>query len=228
MMQRKLAWLFIALLCPMLSLAAGQQRDDYDESIPFWAGIGFGGGSITSDGLAPSGGRDVFTGNIEIGYRISRQFGLGVEYGLIVPTSGCRGMGCSPSKPEFAPDFSRWFLMGEYRPHDGGLRLRASAGVSTMCYRYYKGRRSTWDRFWDAVLFGNDGDDLSNDTSRRCKSLQALGAAVSVGYQWSLEDRGSLGLQLRGEAANYDASARAGTPDFKHRAAMMQLQFSFN
>lgn len=231
MIQRKLAWMLIAMLCPMLSAAATPDYSRYytDEGYPgWWAGIGAGGGSITSDSQAPSADRSAFTGNIEIGYRLSRNWGLGVEYGVIAPGHGCDREGCSTTSPDFAPDFTRWFLLGEYRPDNSGLRLRASAGVSYMCYSYFTGRRSAWNKFWDAVLFGSDGEYDVGDTKRSCNSLHTMGAALSVGYQWSTEGQSSVGLQLRGEAANYDASSKAGTPAFRHRAVMMQVQFNFN
>jgi hypothetical protein len=138
-----------------------------------------------------------------------------------------------PAGKNFAPDFTRWFLIGEYRPPgaDRGWRLRAGVGVSNMCYRHYKTTQSAWERFIEYLLFDDeDYYDYSADrTYWSCKSLSALGGSVSVGYQWELKDtRTSVGLQLRGEAANYAASTTAGTPAFRHRALMLQVQFNIN
>ncbi|MEJ0099649.1 MAG: hypothetical protein WDO12_07905 [Pseudomonadota bacterium] len=192
-----------------------------------WLAIGVGSGSIASAGPAPSASRDAFAFSIDTGYRINRQWGLGLEYGVLAPNGGCGGHHCTPADPDFAPDFSHWFLLAEQRPGDGGLRVRAGVGVSSMCYRYYRARDSGWHRFWQALIFDDDQDEGS--ISWHCKSLHALGAAASIGYQWALPDSlSSVGLQLRGEAANFAESSTAGTPAFHHRAVMLLVQFDIN
>ena len=212
------------MLAPALAAAGSTTYQDDLES-GAWLGLGLGGGKIATAGQAPSADRGVFTFNLDAGYRITPQWGIGFEFGVIGPTSGCDGLGCTPASPDFAPNFLHWFAVGEYRPDNTGWRLRAGAGFSTMCYRYYRSHTSALENFVN-VLLGGDG---STSDSISCHSLKAFGAAASIGYQWSL--RGSptsLGLQLRGEAANFSASTRAVTPAFHHRAVTLQLQLNMN
>jgi hypothetical protein len=100
-----------------------------------------------------------------------------------------------------------------------------------MCYSYYKTEGSGWEEFLEfleVVLF-DDHDDDSSGPHWNCKSLSALGGSVSVGYQWEIEhSRTSIGVQLRAEAANFAASNKAGTPAFRHRAVMLQIQLNLN
>jgi hypothetical protein len=231
-MRKLLVLLAGALLCPVLAGAQVRQpRDlpDYQYLVqPLWVGAGFGGGKITSRAPAPSAGRDAFSFSFDAGIRITPQWGAGFEFGMVGPNGGCGGHHCGPSDRDFAPDFSHWFLMAEHRSRDDdGLRLRAGIGVSSMCYDYYRTSGSSFGRFLEAVFFEDDYDDDS--THWDCKSIQAFGASVSVGYQLPVSDDGSsIGLQLRGEAANFAASGTAGTPRFRHRAITLQIQLNIN
>jgi hypothetical protein len=130
---------------------------------------------------------------------------------------------------DFAPNFTHWFLVAENRPLER-LRLRAGVGVSGMCYSFHETRSSDFERFLEYLFFGDDDSYYDGSTHWECKSsLKALGGSVSIGYQWPLPDPGSsIGLQLRGEAANFAASSTAGTPAFRHRAVTLQIQLNIN
>lgn len=229
-MRRHLV-LLIALLAP--ALAGAQSRTyaaDFEEH-RFWVGVGLGYGTIKSDVRSRSVDRKLVSLGIDAGYRIAPEWGLGLEFGAVIPTSGCDGLGCSPSLPGFAPNFTHWFLLGEYRPGNSGMRVRLGAGPSWMCYRYYETNVSTWEKILDAILLGDEQDGSGEPgRSRRCKHLKAFGASASVGYQWRLggEAPTSLGVRVRGEAANYAASSKAATPAFHHRALMLELQLGLN
>jgi hypothetical protein len=223
-MRKPLVLLVGLLLCPVL--AGAQTRYNVDQ--PFWLGVGIGGGRVNSDAPAPSAGHDTFAFTIDAGMRITPQWGIGLEYGRIAPGGGCGGHRCTPADHDFAPDFSHWFLLAEHRSgEDGAMRLRAGLGISGMCYHFYKTGNAS---FWEVLLAVVIADE-SDATIRHweCDSLHALGASVSLGYQWALPDSGSsIGLQLRGEAANFKASSSAGTPKFRHRAVTVQIQLNLN
>jgi hypothetical protein len=214
------AWL--ALLCPALAGAS-----DYDIELDSggWLGLGVGAGKMVSAPHAPSADRSGFAISLDGGYRFNRQWGLGLEFGVLTASDGCDGLGCTSATPGFAPNFLHWFAVGEYRPPGSGWRLRGAAGLSSMCYRWYKSRASALGKFVNALLGGNDPTEYSIS----CNSLKALGVSASVGYQWRLRDSpASLGVQLRGEAADFSASAKAGTQAFHHRGVTLQLQLSTN
>jgi hypothetical protein len=224
----KLRWLALSplLLWPALAAARSFALDE-DPGTPWWLGLGFGSGTITSTAPAPSADRSGIAASIDGGFRFSPEWGLGLEFGVVGPASGCNGRGCSYGEPHFAPDFTHWFLIGELRPGNGGMRLHVGAGLTSMCYSYYDAERPTWEVFLDAVIFGDPVDDMR--TTRQCDHLHAFGASASVGYQWPLRySHTSLGVQLRAEAANFAASTRALTPAFHHRALALQLQLNFN
>lgn len=221
-------------VCALLAapFADAQYRADYGtyneaEFAGWWLGVGLGTGSITSSAPAPSAQRDGFAANLDFGYRLTPSWGLGFEIGIIAPAGGCGARYCAPTDPQFAPNFAHWFGVSEWRPGNAGWRIRASAGLSTMCYDYYHSDNPGWATFWNVVLFGDV--QVGSVGSTRCRTLDALGAAVSVGYQWPLGESGtSMGLQLRGEAANFAASSEAGLPAFHHRALMLLLQMNLN
>jgi hypothetical protein len=239
-MKPRLLVLLGTLLCPVLAGAQVRSppqawpsqgdfsQGDFDDH-RLWLGLGIGGGSITSTAPAPSADRDSIAASIDVGVRITPEWGVGLEFGVVSPTSGCDGQGCAPVLPGFAPNFTRWFLLGEYRPGGAGMRIRAGAGLSSMCYRFYEtDHLSTWEIIGTALLGGDVDSDSGRGTG--CDRLRTFGAAVSVGYQWWLGEDApvSLGLQLRGETAKFAASSKARTPQFRHSAVMMQLQFIFN
>ncbi len=235
-MRKRCLWLAGLLLGPVLAHAA--QSPYFEDDLArdgYWLSMGIGGGKVGSTATAPSAGRDAIDFSVDTGIRLTPRWGIGLEYGIVAANSGCGGHHCTPSAPDFAPDFTRLFLIGEYRPpHDRGLRLRAGVGVSNMCYSYYKADGSSaWEDFLEflAIVLSDDYHyDRDHDgTHWSCKSLSALGGSVSVGYQWQIaRSNTSVGLQLRAEAANFAASSKAGTAAFHHRAAMLQVQLSFN
>ena len=218
-----------ALLAPALATADTRFHERDFDAHRHWLGFGLGYGSIGSDSPAPSADRKVISGSIETGYRLTPEWGLGVEFGVVAPTTGCDGKGCTALLPDFAPNFTRWFLLGEYRPGDSGMSIGLGAGLSLMCYRYYETDRWTWGQVVAALVFGDDGDG-ARGRATGCKRLGAFGASASIGYQWSLgeDEPATLGLRLRGETAKFAASPKANTPEFRHRAVMMQLQLIFN
>lgn len=226
-MRKPLVLLVGLLLCPLLAGAQSRYRS-YHVDQPYWLGIGFGGGGVNSDPPAPSSDRDSFAFSVDAGMRITPEWGIGLEYGLIAPNGGCGGHHCTAADPDFAPNFSHWFLVAEHRSgEDGGMRLRAGLGVTSMCHHYYRtGNASFWE-FLAAVFLSDDYDGTIRHWE--CDSLQAFGASASIGYQWALPDSGSsIGLQLRGETAKFAASSSAGTPKFRHRAVTVQIHLNLN
>jgi hypothetical protein len=216
----------LAAPCADAQYRAGYASYDDPADAGWWLGVGLGTGSITSAAPAPSAKRDGFAANLDLGYRLTPTWGLGFEIGVVAPTSGCGASHCAPNDPDFAPNFAHWFVVSEWRPGNAGWRLRASAGLSTMCYDHYYSDTG-WGTFWNVVLFGDL--QVGSVGSTRCRNLSALGGALSVGYQWPLGDSGtSMGLQLRGEAANFAASSQAGLPAFHHRALVLLLQLNVN
>ena len=211
-----------SLLCPLMANADGYELDPESS---FWVSGGLGAGQVVSGSHAPSADRSGFTLNIDVGRRFNSQWGLGLEFGAIAPSGGCDGLSCTTASPDFAPSFSHLFAVGEYRPANSGWRLRGGAGLSSMCYSWYKSHVNAFEKFINVLL----GEDDPTDYSVRCRNLTALGISAAVGYQFSFPDsHTSLGLQLRGEAANYSASAKAGLPAFHHRAVVLLAVLSFN
>jgi len=212
----------VMLLCPALAAAAGYQ---VDPEPPVWVGMGLGTGKVVSAAPAPSADHHGFVFSLDVGYRFNPQLGLGLEFGVIAPYHGCHRLGCTATSTDFAPGFHHWFAIGEFRPSNTGWRLRAGAGISTMCYEYYKSRESAFEKLINVFL----GGDVSTNYSISCNSLKAFGAGASIGYQWPVgRAAGSVGVQLRGETAKYAASAKAGTSAFRHRGVALQLQLNFN
>lgn len=198
---------------------------ELDPEASFWVGAGLGAGKVVSGSRAPSADRSGFALNIDVGRRFNSQWGLGLEFGAIAPSGGCDGLSCTSTSPDFAPSFSHFFAVGEYRPASSGWRLRGGAGLSTMCYSWYKRHANAFEKFIDVLL----GNDPPTDYSISCRTLSALGISAAVGYQWSLpRSDASLGLQLRGEAANFRASTKAGLPAFHHRAVVLMGVLSLN
>ncbi len=216
----------LLLLLPLPALSAGAIAPLEDSIQRWWAGIGVGGGSVESPAPAPSAGRRVLNGSVEVGYRLTPNWALGMELGAIAPVSGCRDMGCGNEQVDFAPSFNRLFAFGELRPRDSGLRLRAGVGMSRFCYARH------WDKdgwsLFDTLMVVFDSDYLYTDGSGawRCDgSRRALGGAVSVGYDWQAGRNApvSLGVRLTAEAAGFSASPEIGLPAFRHRAVMLSL-----
>ncbi|MDQ2640101.1 MAG: hypothetical protein M3Y79_05940 [Pseudomonadota bacterium] len=216
----------LCLLLPLPGLSAVAVAQEREPSQRWWAGVGVGGGSVESLAPAPSAGRSAVDGSLEVGYRLTSSWGLGMELGALAPVSGCREAGCSDVQGEFAPAFNRLFAFGEFRPRNSGLRLRAGMGLSRFCYTRH------WDEdAWSMLdtlmlLFDEDYLYTSGSGSWRCDAARrALGGAVSVGYDWRAGRNApvSLGVRVTAEAARFSASPAAGLPAFHHRAVMLSL-----
>jgi hypothetical protein len=222
---------------PLPALAQYSQEQWQDESAQrWWLGVGLGGATVHSLAPAPSAGRNAFAASLDFGYRFTPQWGLGLEFGTVAPVSGCADRKCTVTSAEFAPNFTRMFAFGEFRPRDSGLRFRAGAGVSRFCYRSHWSN-SSWS--WGDTLnlaLQVLGDELIDDTiggtgGYRCDDRKkALGGALSVGYDWPVADGApvSMGLRLSGEAANFSATPAVGLPAFRHRAVMLTLHLNIN
>lgn len=194
-------------------------------------------GSVKSAARAPSAGRDTLAASIELGYRLTPQLGIGLEYGGLIPVDGCATWNCSAGAADFAPRFTRFMAFGEFRPGHGGLRLRAGVGVSRFCYS------SRWsDNGWS---FGDtvelllsvfvddytDSDDFTGNGGYRCDArMNALGGVVSLGYDWPVAADApvAVGIRLSAEAANFGSTHSIALPAFRHRAVTLSLHLNIN
>lgn len=218
-------------------LAPAALAQDYDLDDPgarrVWVGAGLGGGKVKSQAPSPAAGSGFVSASVEVGYRLQRNWGIGMELGAIGPTSGCEEWNCGSSPASFAPNFSRLMAFGEYRPRDSGLRIRAGFGASRFCYeRSWDG--NAWSPFDFVMALIDDNYLLAADGGSgawRCdRSRHALGGSVSVGYDWRV-DRGSpllMGVRLSAEGANYPETRRIDVPKFRHRAVTLSLQMQLN
>lgn len=229
-------WAKWLLVLTGLAACAGAQaqdaRDLHTERGP-WLGVGVGGAAVRSLSPAPSSGREGLAGNIEVGYRFTRQWGVGLDFGAIAPVKGCTDWDCASTPAEFAPNFTRVFAFGEFRPRNTAWRFRASAGVSRFCYsRYWSDSAWSWGDF--AMLIIDDDylyDTVSGSGAYRCEARsRAMGGSLSVGYDWAVEPDVpvAMGLRLTAEAANFDATRSIGVPAFRHRAVTLSLHLTFN
>lgn len=221
--------LAVALLLP--GIAAAQRADeDYG---PWWLGFGLGAGSINSLAPAPAADRDAVAASIEFGYRMTRDWGAGLELGTVIPVSGCADWSCAESQADFAPRFSRFFAFGEFRPPDSGWRLRAGIGISRFCYQRHWSSDG-WSLL-DTLLFLFDEDYLhysdGGSGAYHCDaSRNALGGSVSAGYDWRVA-RGtplSMGVRITAEAANYGEIRSIDLPRFKHRSVTLTVHLNLN
>ena len=226
------AWLALAITL-IASPAVVLAQSARDQQQPFWLGFDVGAAVVQSLAPAPSAGRDGLAASIELGYRFAPEWGLGLEYGGVVPFSGCAQSGCGQSQQDFAPNFSRFFAFGEYRARDSGVRLRAGFGVSRFCYRRHWSE-DAWS--WvDTINFTIsallDDDDYGGGTGAwRCDAARkALGGSLSVGYDWPVANNsGSLGVRLTAEAADYDRTPGADLPAFRHRALLLTVHLNLH
>jgi hypothetical protein len=215
----------LLVLLPLPALCAAATVRDEAPFQPFWAGVGMGGGRVESLAPAPSAGRGGLNGSIEVGYRLTPNWGLGMELGALVPVSGCREVDCG-EPADFAPAFNRLFAFGEFRPRHSGLRLRAGVGMSRFCYaRHWD--EDGWSMF-DTLMVVFDSDYLYTDGSGawQCDAARrAFGGALSVGYDWQAgrDAPVSVGVRLTAEAAHFSAGPPTGQPAFRHRAVMLSL-----
>jgi hypothetical protein len=224
------------LLAAMVALSGPVFAQEDDPAQGWWLGVGVGASSVKSLVPAPSAGRDALVASIDLGYRVTPQWGLGLEFGAVVPVDGCKDWQCAGTPAAFAPSFTHTMAFGEFRPRDSGWRIRAGAGLSRFCYsRHWSS--SAWS-FGDtldvllAVALDGDADEtFGGGGAWRCDArMKALGGAVSVGYDWPVAEGEpvSVGLRLSAEAANFGPTPAIGLPGFKHRALMLTLHLNIN
>lgn len=213
--------------------AAAQRAPDLRVDPGPWFSVGLGGAAVRSLSPAPSSGREGLAANLEVGYRITPQWGVGLDLGALAPVAGCKDWDCAATPAEFAPSFTRVFAFGEYRPRNTGWRLRASAGVSRFCYsRYWSDTAWNWGDI--AMLLLDDDylyDTVTGSGAYRCGARNlAMGGSLTVGYDWAVAPEApvSMGVRLTAEAANFDATRSIGLPAFRHRTLTLTLQLNVN
>lgn len=221
-----------ALLAMLAGIAVWSAPALAQASDRWWLGADLGGATVESLAPAPSAGRTAVAASLEFGYRLTPQLGLGFEYGGVVPPGGCAEFGCGSSPADFAPNFTRLFAFGEFRPRDSGWRIRAGAGVSRFCYsQHWDSSAWGWGDTLNVILFGDEDDTFEGSGAFRCDArMKALGGAVSVGYDWPAKDGAplSVGWRLSAEVANFDATPAINLPAFRHRAVMLTLHLNIN
>ncbi|MEO8309499.1 MAG: hypothetical protein ABI616_15825 [Pseudomonadota bacterium] len=192
---------------------------------------------MKSSAPAPSAGRDALAASVDLGYRFTPQWGLGFEYGGLIPVDGCADWPCGDTPAAFAPRFTRLMVFSEFRPRDSGWRFRAGVGASRFCQsRHWSATAWSIGDTLGLLLTAALDDDLADETvsgsgSWRCDAhMKALGGMVSVGYDWPIarEHPVSLGLRLSAEAADFGPTRAIGLPAFQHRALMLSLHVSIN
>jgi hypothetical protein len=227
----------LVLLAAMAALSTPVFAESEDQALRWWLGAGVGVGSVKSLAPAPSTGRDAVAASVDLGYRLTPEWGLGMEFGALVPMNGCLDWQCADTPAAFAPSFTRIMAFGEFRPADSGWRFRAGAGVSRFCYS-----RHWSDSAWSigdtldlllAAAFDDDqyGETVGGSGAYRCDArMKALGGVVSAGYDWSVsrDKPVSVGIRLSAEAANFGPTSAIGLPAFRHRALMLTLHMSIN
>jgi hypothetical protein len=231
-MKKKLV--LLAALAAAVFPAFAESRDEQVHR--WWLGAGLGMSSLKSDAPAPSAGRDGLDASVEVGYRLTPQLGLGIEFGALVPVDGCADWQCAGTPAAFAPRFTRIMAFGEFRPRDSGWRFRAGAGLSRFCYsRHWSDTGWSFVDTLDVLLSLALDDDLDETITGSgayvCDArMKALGGAVSAGYDWPVSPGKpvSVGLRLSAEAADFGATRAIGLPAFRHRAVTLSLHLNFN
>jgi hypothetical protein len=225
------------LLAAILALSAPGFAENGERASGWWLGAGMGVGSVKSLAPAPSTGRDAVAASFDLGYRVTPQWGLGMEFGALVPMDGCLDWQCADTPAAFAPSFTRITGFGEFRPGDGGWRFRAGAGVSRFCYsRHWSSSAWSIGDTLDLLLAAALDDDQFGETiggsgAYRCDArMKALGGVLSVGYDWPVARASpvSVGMRLSAEAANFGPTRALGLPAFRHRTLMLTLQLNIN
>jgi hypothetical protein len=227
----------MVLLAAIAAVSAPVFAENGDDAAGWWLGAGMGVGSLKSLAPAPSAGRDAVAASFDLGYHLTPQWGLGMEFAALVPMDGCLDWQCAATPASFAPSFTRITGFGEYRPDDSGWRIRAGAGVSRFCYsRHWSSSAwsigDTLDLLLAAALDDDQyGETLGGSGAYRCDArMKALGGVLSVGYDWPVSPNRpvSVGLRLSAEAANFGPTPALGLPAFRHRALMMTLHLNIN
>jgi len=220
------------IVCP----AAMAQRFDEEQAAPWWVDVGVGGANLSSPGPAPGIDQGGLAASLDFGLRFTPHWGLGLEFGAVAPSHGCAAWQCEVSAPEFAPAFTRLFAVSEFRPGHSGWRLRAGAGLSRYCYRaHWSSTAWSWTDTLDmALLLLGDGPldgRIDGSGGYLCDAHKnALGGAVSVGYDWRVSTRApvSMGVRLSAEAADFSARGPDDLPALRHRAVMLTLHLKFD
>jgi hypothetical protein len=227
----------LVLLAAMAALSAPVFAESDLHASGWWLGAGMGVGSVKSLAPAPSTGRDAVAATIDLGYRFTPQWGLGMGFGALVPMDGCLDWQCADTPAAFAPSFTRITAFGEFRPRDSGWRFRAGAGVSRFCYsRHWSDSAWSIGDTLDLLLAAALDDDQYGETiggsgAYRCDArMKALGGVLSVGYDWpaSRHKPVAVGMRLSAEAANFGPTHAIGLPAFRHRALMLTLHMNIN
>ena len=200
-----------------------------------WLGADLGTGGVSSSAPAPSADRQGLAASLDLGYHVTPNWGLGVELGTLLPTSGCADWPCRDPNAKFSPGFSRSLAFTEFRPRGSHWRLRAGAGESRFCYsRHWS--NSAWSlgdtlNVVLVVVFDEQTDvgDYSGSGAYVCdRKASALAFSASLGYDWAPSDSPvSVGWRLSTEGANFH-STPAGMPAFHHRAVMLTLHLAIN
>lgn len=224
------SWLALAFAVLFLPATAIGQSSASARDQPFWFGIGLGGAAVNSLAPAPAAGRDGVAASVEVGFRPAPDWGVGLEYGGVLPLSGCKQWSCGESGSDFAPNFTRIFAFGEFQPRNSGLRLRAGFGMSRFCYeRHWSENAWSWG---DTLMLLLDEDYVPDNGSGsgawRCDAARkAMGGSLSVGYDWPVAaDSASFGVRLTAEAANFSRSPGTDLPSFSHRAVLLTVHLN--
>lgn len=228
--------MLLFVLAGLVAWPAAAVADDRDLQVApgWWLGVGVGAAAVHSPAPAPAANREGLTGSIEVGYRFTPRWGVGVDFGAVAPVRGCADWDCANGSPgHFAPNFTHVFGFGEFRPRNSGWRLRASAGISRFCYsRYWSDSAWSWGDF--AMLLLDDDylyDTVSGSGAYRCGArTRALGGALTVGYDWAVSRTApvSTGVRLTAEAADFGSTPAIALPGFRHRALTLTLHLNFN
>lgn len=201
----------------------------------WWLGAGIGTASIGSASHGPSAGRGGFAASVDFGYRLTPQWGLGFEYGGVMPVNGCANWDCPEGKAEFSPNFTHLLAFGEYRPRQTGWRFRAGLGVARFCSsKQWSDTAFGWgdvlEIFITAALDGETHGENSGGGYLCEGRVNALTGVASVGYDWSVSAHSpvTMGVRLSAEAAKFSESPAISVPAFRYRAVMLTLHLNIN
>lgn len=207
---------------------------DNEPAPGWWLGAGIGAASIGAASHGPSAGRGGFAASVDFGYRFTPQWGLGFEYGGVMPAGGCENWNCPGGMAQFSPNFTHLLAFGEYRPRQTGWRFRAGLGAARFCSsKQWSDTAFGWgdvvEIFISAALDG-DADGIHNGGYLCEGRVTALTGVASVGYDWQVRPHSpvTMGVRLSGEAAKFAETPAIGAPAFRYRAVMVTLHLNFN
>lgn len=234
-MRGRQGWQAVLIAICGVTAWPARAQEDYSSTAPWWLDVGAGGASVGTPASAPAPNRNGLAASLDFGFRVTPQWGLGLEFGAVAPSRGCAAWQCEVTSPDFAPAFTRMFGFSEFRPGNGGWRLRAGAGLSRYCYSAHWSE-SAWswaDTVDFALLLLGDGPldgRIGGSGGYVCDGHKnALGGMVSVGYDWRVSTQApvSMGVRLSAEAADFSAGP-IGLPAFRHRAVMLTLHLKID